>query len=80
MRLRRAQPCRASCERRKRSRNKTMPVRVSLDHTHHGSAGIRAANHAHQMTHIVSQCGHIDDGLRRVLLLGGLIIGLALFG
>ena len=80
MRLRRAQPGRASRKCRERGRNKTMPVRVGLDHAHHGGAGIRTANHAHQMTHVVSQCGHIDDGLRRVLLLGGLIIGLALFG
>ena len=80
MRLRGAEPCGASRERGERGRNQTVAVRVGFDDAHDGGAGMRTADDTHQMAHVVAQCGEVDDGLRRIPPLGGLVVRFALFG
>ena len=78
MRLRGAEPCGASRERGEGGRNQPVPVRVRLDDAHHRGAGLGAADHGHQMPHIVAHRREVDDRLRRILTQRGLIIRLAL--
>ena len=80
MRLRGAEPRGASRERGERGRNQTVAVRVGFDDAHDGGAGMRTADDTHQMAHVVAQCGEVDDGLRRIPPLGGLVVRFALFG
>ena len=80
MRLRGAEPCGAACERGERGGDQTVAVRVGFDDAHDGGAGMRTADDTHQMAHVVAQCGEVDDGLRRIPPLGGLVVRFALFG
>ena len=77
VRLRGAQPRRAAGERRQRSGHQAMPVRVGLDHAHHGRARIRAADDIHQVPHVVAHGGEVYDRLCRVAAAGRLIVRLA---
>ena len=80
MRLRGAEPRGAACERGKRGGDQAVSVRVGFDDAHDGGAGMRSADDAHQVAHVVAQCGEVDDGLRRIPPLGGLVVRFALFG
>ena len=80
MRLCGAEPSRAARQGSQGCRNQAMAIGVGFDHAHHGRTRIRSADHAHQVAHVVTQRGQIDDRLRRIPPTGRLIIRLALVG